>query len=294
LYWWKEGRLATIRPDGKDRKWVTEAAGPGYHPVADACLSPDGRRVAYGITKNPAPPPQDQDGTSHLYIKALDGEGLGVDMGIDAHVWVWSPDGGKLVVAKWDREAEKQMKIVVSHWLMDVKTKEKTELKIPDGHIITDWSRDGKWFLTISITAAPAKEDAPPLSQLNLVSQDGMVIRRLGKPSAAMGRLSPDGKKVLFMKMGDKRGEGQLCVMTLADGKIQQASQELNAELLGYCWSPDSKRIAYVWRQKNPMPNGQTESFLMIVDADGKNPVTLLSEKSDNQGMITLSSPDWR
>jgi Tol biopolymer transport system component len=297
LYWWKEGRLATIRPDGKDIKWITEAARPGYHPAAQgACLSPDGRRVAYGITKNPAPPPQDQDGTARLYIKDLDDKGLGVDMGVDAHLWVWSPDGTQLAIAKWDREAEKQMKMVASHWLMDVKTKEKTELKIPDGHVITDWSLDGKWFLTTSITAPPNNKDAPPLLQLNLVKREGAEVRRLGKAdlSAAMGRLSPDGKKVLFMKMGDKRGEGQLCVMTLADGKIQQASQELNAELLGYCWSPDSKRIAYVWRQKNPMPNGRTESFLMIVDADGKNPVTLLSEKSDNQGMITLSSPDWR
>jgi hypothetical protein len=137
-------------------------------------------------------------------------------------------------------------------------------------------------------------KDAPPLLQLNLVKREGGEVRRLGKPSAAFGRFSPDGKKVLFMKMSEKRGEGQLFVMDLVDGKTTQVSKELNAELMGHCWAPDSKRIAYVWRQTNPMPNGQTESFLMIVDADGKNPVTLLSEKSDNQGMITLSSPDWR
>jgi Tol biopolymer transport system component len=225
-------------------------------------------------------------------------KGLGVDLGIDAHLWVWSPDGAKLAVTKWDIEAQKEKKAMkADHWLVDVKTKETTELKIPDSHVITDWSRDGKWFLTTSFAAPPKNEDAPPLLQLNLVKREGGEVRRLGPPdlSAAMGRLSPDGKKVLFMKMSrEKRGEAQLYLMNLADGMLQQVSQELNAELMGHCWSPDSKRIAYVWRQTNPAPDGQTESFLMIVDVDGKNPVTLLTEKFDNQGTITLSSPDWR
>ena len=31
---------------------------------------------------------------------------------------------------------------------MPVKTKEKKPLKLPEGHILDDWSRDGKYFLT--------------------------------------------------------------------------------------------------------------------------------------------------
>jgi hypothetical protein len=39
---------------------------------------------------------------------------------------------------------------------------------------------------------------------------------------------------------------------------------------------------------------GETESFLMVVDADGKNPVTLLSEKANTADTITVAAVDWR
>jgi Tol biopolymer transport system component len=298
LYWSKLGRLAIIRPAGKERQWVSEPDPTRKYLLSPhfPSLSPDGRRVAYGMNDVNAAHVPGVDWTANVFVKDLDEKGFGIDLGIDAHMWAWSPDGTKLAITKWDVEGQKEKKMKADHWLVDVKTKERTELKIPADHVITDWSRDEKWFLTTAFTM-PEKENAPPLLQLRLVKQDGTEVRRLGKPelSAAMGRLSPDGKKVLFMKMSrEKRGEAQLFVMNLADGKITQVSQELNAELMGHCWSPDSKRIAYVWRQTNPAPGAQTESFLMIVDADGKNPVTLVTEKEDNQGTITLASPDWR
>ena len=75
----------------------------------------------------------------------------------------------------------------------------------------------------------------------------------------------------------------------------------LNADIQGFCWSPDGKKIAYCWRtmhaeKADPAKpdERETESFLCVCDADGKNHKTILTEKGKGQWHITLSSVDWR
>ena len=86
-------------------------------------------------------------------------------------------------------------------------------------------------------------------------------------------------------------------VVGVAEGKPRRVSQELNGrfDALGYCWSPDGKRIAYVWENspEDRTEGQETETFLMLVDADGRNPVTAVSEKS-TFGAFTVRSPNWR
>jgi Tol biopolymer transport system component len=111
------------------------------------------------------------------------------------------------------------------------------------------------------------------------------------------GRFSHDGKRVLYTGLFEKN-QGQLFVTDLAGGKPRRISQELNGDFLGYCWSPHGKRLAYVWRQgpeSEGANQGITESFLMVVNADGSNPKVVLSEKTSNSsGTITLAVSDWR
>ena len=44
----------------------------------------------------------------------------------------------------------------------------------------------------------------------------------------------------------------------------------------------------------DPKINTETESHLMIVDADGQNARTVLSEKAKKSTSITLGGLDWR
>ena len=78
-----------------------------------------------------------------------------------------------------------------------------------------------------------------------------------------------------------------------------------NAQCLGVAWSPDGKRVAYTWVQLHPdmlkldtwNPADvaiQTESFLMVADADGKNAKTVASAKSDQALNPLYGSIDWR
>ena len=67
-------------------------------------------------------------------------------------------------------------------------------------------------------------------------------------------------------------------------------------------WSPNGNRVAYTWKQNHPDPlkkdqllvNVETEAFLIVADADGKNAQTVSSAKVDNLINPILVSIDWR
>jgi Tol biopolymer transport system component len=81
-------------------------------------------------------------------------------------------------------------------------------------------------------------------------------------------------------------------------GKRQRVSHETNGTIVGgYCWSPDGKQIAYVWRRDRENETQAWEFFLMVMDADGRNSTVVLSEKSSrrtNDWYNPFGCPDWR
>ena len=115
--------------------------------------------------------------------------------------------------------------------------------------------------------------------------------------------LSPDGKRVLYQVMvakeetpAEKKARQEaggrapdptrvLTVFDVTTGKAAPvADVPLNADIQGYCWSPDAKRIAYTWREVHagkPEDNRdkETESHLVVCDSDGKNQKTIATEK---------------
>ena len=123
---------------------------------------------------------------------------------------------------------------------------------------------------------------------------------------AFQGVLSPDGKTVLFrgrprgQKVGPDGPGMRLYTATAGAKPAPLADVPLDAEVQGYCWSPDGKRIAYTWRQVHEgTPQGErgkkeTASHLVVCDADGKNARTLFSEKGIGQWHITVGGVDWR
>jgi Tol biopolymer transport system component len=284
-------RLGSVRPDGKDLKWYPTFWGK-HQPGLGVRLDPDGKRVVYGVQR------QDFRGKgdipSKLYVRALDGKGQGEDLGAEGIWWFWSPDGKQLVVMAAEGGVETG---TVTHWLVDVGTRKKTVLKVPKRHLVTDWSPDGKWLLTTYFNPAKGKEGPPGMPRLHLVKPDGSASRALTAEPGFMGRFSPDGKKVAYLSFG--KGTRKFChhlsVVDVASGKSRRLTEELNAEHQGFCWSPDGRRLAYAWRRdEEPKGDLETESFLVVVDADGQNAKVLLTAKFNNRGTITLASPDWR
>ncbi len=294
LLFYRQGHLTLIGPDGKDEKRVSQDRGK-YMP-GSAKLSPDGKRVAFLVQIQEDPRPKG-DPRRKVYVRGLDEPEPGTDLG-EAQFLSWSPDGKQLVVTDFVRGEEPKDTTFLS-WVVDVKTRERTALNLPNNHLVTDWSRDGKYFVTM------AEDEKAKTVTLHLVSRDGSKDRVL-KPAGTLaidGRLSPDGSRILYQAEDPQRKDKEirdrfgLFVLNLRSGKVTRVDgQPLNGSHMGYCWSPDGKRIAHAWRldQGPQMPGQMTESHLIVSDADGGNPVTVASERGEFSGLITLASPDWR
>jgi RNA polymerase sigma factor (sigma-70 family) len=294
---YRAGHLAMIDPDGKNEIKVGEG-GEKFRSGPDPRLSPDGKKLAVlvltGMPQPDGSPPQRK-----LYVRELNEKEPGTDLDITTLLFVWSPDGTK--IATTDVVNDPVKKQIAVHYLVDVRTKERKSLKLPDDHVITDWSRDGKYFVTTSITQ---KDDKRKL-HIHLMNMDGTEHKVLTdeQDNAQMGRISPDGTRVLYCKGTDTptpANPQELGVLDIATGKkIAVSDLPQNGDIQGYCWSPDGKQIAYTWREKHEgkpedLINKETESHLVICDPDGKNQKTIASEKGQGQWIVTIGQVDWR
>ena len=78
--------------------------------------------------------------------------------------------------------------------------------------------------------------------------------------------------------------------------------RRLNGQTTGVAWSPDGKHVAYKWKQnhldrfkgKELDATIETEAFLIVADADGKNAQTVSSAKVNNLINPIFLSIDWR
>lgn len=297
LLFYRAGHLTLMNPDGKDEKRASKDRGE-FLP-SGARLSPDRKRIAF-LVQVEKEAPVDRDPRRKLYVRGVDEPEPGTDLNVEAAHVVWSRDSRQLVAVEfvYGNDA-KDLKCV--NWLVDVKTKEKTALQLPENHLVQDWSRDGKHFLT----AAFEMHKKLPTARLHLLNRDGSDARPLtdGTQPIFLGQLSPDARKVLYLgpdpeRKGKERSESYgLFVLDIGQRKSMRVEQQpLNGEIMGFSWSPDGKRIAYGWRQVHDKqdPNQETESSLVVADADGNNPVTIATEKADQRGTITIGWVDWR
>lgn len=293
LLFYRLGDLVLLDPDGKNEKKVVE--GSAKHFSGFGLLSPDGKSIAYLSEEVGNASPR------KLYVKALGEKDLGTDLEVECGPFVWSPDGTEIAFSVVVDEPDDKVKFKATHGIVNVKTKEKTALKLPDHHVITDWSRDGRYILTTEETSGATG----PHGRIWLMNRDGTEHKAVttAKEGLIWGKLSPDGARVLCLDGGVREKPKPLAtlhVVETATGKATAIEDvPLNAELLGYCWSPDGKRIAYIWRQvhegKPEDNNGkETESFLVVCDPNGKNAKAILTEKSNNPLLNTLCELDWR
>jgi RNA polymerase sigma factor (sigma-70 family) len=295
VFWRQQGAhdmvLASINPDGKNYVQLTNDARLFDLPAGDLALSPAGTLVAYGVM--PFEEMTKRHPRQEIRLVSLTKKQEPRKLEVRGHFWRWSPDGKSLLIAT--REAG-----AFQHQIIDIATKKAKPLKLPSveaakdangpvGHQVIDWSADGTWFLTGCYSGK-----GPKRAELYQVKSDGSEV----KPIAPLGpgllaRFSPDGKQVLYHGVDDK-GHQHLYVFDLARRSPKRCSQEENGSFHGFCWSPDGKRIAYVWQQDEAQrQGGQLETFLMMASIDGKESKALLSEKAEFRDP-TIDAPDWR
>ena len=294
-------RLALTDPDGENGRALNWKADRPIGPVAR--VSPDGKMVAALVQMRQAPgeeglPPM------RLHVRRLAKDEPWVDLGVKCESFAWSPDGTEIACSDFP-----DMDFVLprdprspgaTHLVVNVATKQTTALKLSTDHVITDWSQDGEHFLTTAV--AGRAKDGP---RLYLMNRDGTAHKALadGKEPAMFGRLSPDGKRVLYTsliapdpKKVETQGGSVLRVLDIASKNLVRVDE--SGDITSYCWSPDGKRIAYTWREVHEgkildLLDKETESHLVVCDPDGKNRKTIVKEKARGPTALAIFVADW-
>jgi Tol biopolymer transport system component len=308
----RESGLIAMTPDGKEGDELTPPMDS--HSAARGRLSPDGTRAAFVVNKGKPRGPGDNPGDPwplQVVIQKLGAKtpSKTIDFpGHDLPTTCWSPDGKKLAVSTL---TARDPGVAFENVLLDPDSGKSEPLALPDHTRVLDWSRDGKTFLVQECDSKSNK------SRLGLAAKGGKEVTVLCDLHdhpwfRAAGRLSPDGKHVLFLdadpKDADARKWGMSNKPYVLD--ITSKKRELlaefpeNAQANGIAWSPDGKKVAYTWMQLLPDVLKkdtlkaedflvETEAFLIVADADGKNAKTISSGKKPINGMI-FGTIDWR
>ena len=293
--------LTLIDPDGKTPPRVREGLDRTLGSLNQR-LSPDGTKVAAHVTVS-----SPEGGERKLAILSLIGNEPPQFLDLGWHDFAWSPDGSELASSSF--VPDPGQKWHTTHALFNIKTGEKKPLPFPPNHVLQDWSRDGRYFLTTEFDLSEARPATMRLvpTRLVLLNRDGTEYTSIlgASKDVCFGRLSPDGKQVLYTTQTrpttDSPGAGkeELAVVDIAT-KVSTlvADVPLNGRRFRICWSPDGKRIAYSWMPKfegkpEDAQGQEFESVLVTCDPDGKNVKTIATGKGPLQG-ITLDLVDWR
>jgi Tol biopolymer transport system component len=301
----RTGHLTVMNPDGENEKKVS-GEGETYYPLA-ARLSPDGKRLAVFQAVEAVEIAAGADTvqlakvTNKLFVRGLDEKHRGADMGVSCRTCAWSPNSAE--IAFTEVKAGR-------HWIVNLKSREKKPLDLPKTHTIIDWSRDGAFFLTTDVGDPVAAGGNLPNGRLYLMNRDGTPNQVLtgmepGWPGGPFGRLSPDGKQVLYIRMAPRDDDPaqtryELIVLDIETAKSTNVAVTLpDGTIGGLCWSPDGRQIAYTWQERHKgkaeeLIDKETTSHLVVCDPDGRNRSTIAIEKAAGQWITTLGQVDWR
>jgi Tol biopolymer transport system component len=279
-----EGRLFTSRPDGSERRYLTDSRsddGPAW--------SPDGSRIAFARASDPASnavvftigadgsgerritpglnPQWTADGTRVLVDRAgsfhLVDVGSGTDLGsFKGRDAVFSPDGRSVAFVR-DRQDGSTLYIAASDGtnaraLLRVGTPD-----LPFGLLRPVWSNDAE---SIFIADQSPYSGAAHIRRIAVADGDDEILAHSDEDLFDELALSPSGDELAF-------GTGPmppaaLEILDLRTKERRRVPTPSASWFTGIAWSPGGDRIAY---SLAPDSDEENRNDLYIADADGSH-----------------------
>ena len=279
--------LITLTPEGKKGREIPVPKGTHLcsNGPPKALLSPDGTRVAFVVSEVRSTPLEDasKPWPFKVVVSKLDAtESVIADIPAYRVILNWTADGSRVVVTKMSGGT---FESGVENVLLDPATGKTEPLALPVGTWVLDCGRDGKTFL---VTVSDGEKWSLGLASIG-VKQVKRLIKLKGCGADSIGRLSPDGKRVLYTDVDPKDWDAYkmglsslpyiLDVGTKKRTEVEEFPDHVGCR--GISWSPDGKQIAYTWEQLHPDELRKewhhqnltpTKVCLIIADSDGSNP----------------------
>lgn len=268
-----------IAIDPNTGKW--EKVGPLGQMLR---VSPDARRAAFTEYRKSG-----DNVTWDLFLADIDNP-QPARLVEDVNLSAWSPDGHRLLY----RVMATTQPLRGATWEIDLTTKEKHKLPIPETDGVNDWSPQGDWLVTVS-------DRHPPIGsgyQLYVMHPDGADERRItqGEGLNVYPRFSGDGKHLVYDHQ--RKGEDSLWVVDIDGSNARQVASERNDhdEPSGACWSPDNRWLAVRLVDWELVPGQKHKSDsnwrIELIAVDGSSRRSL--DLHDVVTTIFLQIPDWR
>jgi hypothetical protein len=300
-------RYATLTPDGaKEEEFSKPKGWPDdvWFPPS-VVRSPGGSRAA--LTGNRKVRPVHQTFLAPFpeagALDPLDGQ---------LRPMFWSRDGKTLVVEELPAEAiaEADPGAIGKYVAIDLRTKRRAALPVPEGHWLYDRSADG-----LLLTAGKDPGGKLKGRRLFLLDGRGKVVRALTEEGLVPGpaEFGPDAEWVVLRAAPRSvKGVGGVPAWKLYRTPVERPKPELLAEVPdseavgGFALSPDGKWVAFdrsprvpsdpkAAKPRDPGAAGEEVEFaVVVVGLDGKAPRTIKSVKTKKPFSISLGVIDWR
>lgn len=306
----REGSFSALTPDGKK---VSEVDLPvNTQPHGHAALSPDGKRLAsIEMEITPLSPDNiDKPLPIKVGVRNLDKPDNNTVWDVPAMnvTALWTADGKKLIVSHSKTRERGDCETM----LLDPDTGKTDKSDIPAGLWALESSKDGKTLLVQGYDAKTKKDFLGTLTPGDKEPTKVCELRHRGT-WVTTARLSPDGKTVLLIDADPEQKDAHKwgCSRRIYTIDLATKKRELlpdfpeNGQAYGIAWSPDGKKVAYTWQgldaealkkdQLSPEDvTKETEGFLMIADANGKNATTVTRDKGKFSTNRVLGPVDWK
>jgi RNA polymerase sigma factor (sigma-70 family) len=304
---WREGHPIAFTPGVKG----TTSPDGGFEGKRGALrLGPDGKLLIYVMNRSTMRPTE-PDKRDRLYIR--DGkENTEIDPGVSLCHAFWGTDGMVygygLALPKDDAEAPVDLTADLVNWSFDPRTGKADALKLPGNVSILDRSPDGKAFLVLRYEKTPTAPGTSADYRLGLLPAAGGDLIPLGKAGEFTPgdfRFSPDGHFALGIMYRQDGNDSfpELTVIDLRNGKRTAVAVAKDVRVCASCWSPDGRRVAYVWGSQAAHAERYRDREGPVVPGWERKPTYTVTvakpDGSDAKDVYTASeyhfgSIDWR